>query len=156
LQPAEIVDIGIEKEKKRREFYDLAAKKFSDEQKLADLFARLRDWEDEHVRRFQELRDSLTMGQYTESYPGETEAYMQALVESELYDMITPERFAELVENEFDALDIGIGFEKDAVLFFSGLALYLDENEREVVNELIKEERQHMLYLFNLKNELKG
>ena len=154
LQPAEIVDIGIEKEKKRREFYGLAAERFSDKKELAELFERLRDWEDEHVRKFQEIRDGLTMGEYTESYPGETEAYMQAIVDNELYSMITPDRFGELVKTEFDALDIGIGFEKDAILFFSGLALYLGEKEREVVTELMKEERQHMLYLFNLKKEL--
>jgi len=154
LQPAEVVEIGIEKEKKRRDFYALAAENFKDKKELSDLFARLRDWEEEHVRKFQEIRDKLKKAQYTESYAGETEEYMQALVDSELYNAVTPERFAEVVKTEFDALDIGIGFEKDAILFFSGLSRYLEEDEKGVVKQLIREEQQHMLYLFNLKKEM--
>jgi len=154
LQPAEVVEIGIEKEKKRRDFYALAAERFSGKKELAELFTRLRDWEEEHVRRFQEIRDRLKKAQYTESYSGETEDYMQALVDSELYNAITPDRFAEIVKTESDALEIGISFEKDAILFFSGLAHYLDPNEKSVVKQLIREEQQHMLYLFNLKKEM--
>jgi len=156
LQPADIVEIGIEKEKKRRDFYALAAGRFKDKKELAELFEKLRDWEEQHIEKFQQIRENLRKAQYTESYPGETEGYMQALVDSELYNMITPDRFEEIVKTEFDALDIGIGFEKDAILFFGSLAGYLDVGDREVVEKLVDEEKQHMLFLFNLKKELQG
>ena len=94
LQPAEIVEIGIEKEKKRRDFYAIAADHFKENEELAKLFAKLRDWEDEHIKKFTEIRDHVSKAQYTESYPGETEAYMKALIDSELYDEVTPEAFA--------------------------------------------------------------
>jgi rubrerythrin len=156
LQPAEIVEIGIEKEKKRRDFYALAAERFKAEKGLAELFARLRDWEIEHIRRFEQIRDTVIKAQYTESYAGETEAYMNALVDSELYTKITPEKFAEIVKTPVDALDRGIGFEKDAILFFSQLSRFIDPKSREVVTRLIEEEKQHMLYLFNMKKEMTG
>jgi rubrerythrin len=156
LQPAEIVEIGIEKEKKRRDFYALAAERFEDEKELAELFAKLRDWEEEHIKRFEEIRDGISKAQYTESYAGETEAYMQALVDSELYDKITPEQFNSAVKTPMDALDIGIRFEKDAILFFNGLARFVDEHIKKVTSTLIEEEQQHMLYLFNLKREMTG
>ena len=54
LQPAEIVEIGIEKEKKRMEFYGLAAERFKDNKELNELFIKLRDWEVDHIKRFQE------------------------------------------------------------------------------------------------------
>ena len=154
LQPAEIVEIGIEKEKKRRDFYALAAENFKDNEELAKLFGRLRDWEEEHITKFQEIRDGVSKGQYTESYPGETEAYMKALVESEIYDKITPEGFKDLVKTPADALDMGIRFEKDAILFFNGLGRFVDESIKKVTGKLIEEEQQHMLYLFNLKKEM--
>jgi len=156
LQPAEIVEIGIEKEKKRRDFYALAAERFKGEKELGDLFARLRDWEVEHIRRFEEIRDGVKKAQYTESYPGETESYMDALVDSDLYAKVTPEKFAELVKTPLDALDRGIGFEKDAILFFSHLARFIDPTSREIVDRLVKEEQQHMLYLFTMKKEMGG
>jgi rubrerythrin len=156
LQPAEIVEIGIEKEKKRRDFYALAAERFKGDRALADLFARLRDWEIEHIRKFEQIRDGLSKAQYTESYSGETEAYMDALVDSDLYGKITPEKFSELVKTPIDALEKGIGFEKDAILFFSQLSRFIDAKSREIVDTLIKEEQQHMLYLFNMKKEMAG
>jgi len=154
LQPAEIVEIGIEKEKKRREFYAIAADHFKDNEELAKLFARLRDWEDEHIKKFQEILDHVSKAQYAESYPGETEAYIKALIDSELYDEVTPEAFAAKVESPADALDMGIRFEKDAILFFNGLSRFVDDKSKEICGTLVDEEQQHMLYLFNKKKEL--
>jgi len=156
LQPAEIVEIGIEKEKKRRDFYALAAERFKGERKLAELFARLRDWEIEHIRKFEAILDSVRKAQYTESYPGETEGYMDALVDSDLYAKITPEKFAGIVKSPLDALDRGIGFEKDAILFFGQLERFIDPASKEIVDRLVKEEQQHMIYLFNMKKEMSG
>jgi rubrerythrin len=154
LQPAEIVEIGIEKEKKRRDFYALAALHFKERRELADLFARLRDWEIEHIRRFEEIRNHLKPALYAESYDGEAVAYMDALVDSDLYAEMTPERFKTVVKTPADALDRGIGFEKDAILFFSGLGRFIGEQSKSVIDQLIKEEQQHMLYLFNMKKDL--
>lgn len=154
LQPADIVDIGIEKEKKRRDFYALASEKFKGNKELADLFTRLRDWEVEHIRKFEQIREGVRKARYTESYEGEIEAYMDALVDNDLYRAITPERFADLVKTPVDALDRGIGFEKDAILFFSQLARFIDAKSGEVVDTLIKEERQHIVYLFSMKKEI--
>lgn len=156
LQPAEIVEIGIEKEKKRRDFYAMCAEQFKGKRELYELFKKLYDWEVEHVRRFTEIRDTVSKAQYTESYSGETEAYMNALVQSDLYADLTPSRFAEEIKTPVDALEKGMGFEKDAILFFSGLAPFIDAKSREVVQTLIKEEQQHMLFLFNMKKELTG
>ena len=156
LQPAEIVEIGIEKEKKRRDFYAIAAERFKEKRELADLFGRLRDWEIEHIRRFEEILDTVRKARYTESYEGEIEAYMDALVDNDLYRLITPERFAELVKSPIDALDRGVGFEKDAILFFSQLSRFVDAKSKEIVDVLIKEEQQHMGYLFRMKKEMAG
>ncbi len=156
LQPAEIVEIGIEKEKKRRDFYAIAAERFSGRKELADLFARLRDWEVQHIRKFEQIRDTVVKAQYAESYEGETQAYMDALVDGELYARITPESFASLVHSPEEALDRGIGFEKDAILFFSQLTKFVDEKSGEIVKTLINEEKQHVLYLFEMKKSLTG
>lgn len=155
LQPADIVEIGIEKEKRRRDFYALAAERFSGDEDLARLFGRLRDWEEGHIRKFEKIRDTVASGVYAESYPGEIEQYMQAVVDSDLYAELTPESFAASVTTPAEALERGIGFEKDAILFFGGLGRYLDEKSREVVDQLIAEEQQHMVQLFEMKKKLK-
>lgn len=155
LQPSDIVDIGIEKEKKRRDFYAIAAEQFGDNADLAKLFGRLRDWEETHIRKFEKIRDTVAGGSYAESYPGEIEEYMQAVVDDDLYKDLSPETFAASVKTPAEALDKGIGFEKDAILFFGGLANFLDEKSKEVVDQLIEEEQQHMVQLFEMKKKLK-
>jgi rubrerythrin len=154
LQPSDIIDIGIEKEKKRRDFYALAAGRFKDNADLASLFGRLRDWEEEHIEKFGKIRESVKSAHYAESFPGEAEVYMQALVDSELYDEMTPYRFAEMVDSPGTALDLGIRFEKDAILFFSELSRFADPKTKEVTAKLIREEQEHMVHLMKMKKEM--
>ena len=154
LQPSDIVDIGIEKEIKRRDFYALAADHFSDKADLARLFGQLRDWEEGHIRKFQKIREEVKGGNYAESYPGEIHEYMAAVVNSDLYENLDAESFALTIKTPEAALDAGIGFEKDAILFFGGLANFVDPKSRKVIQELISEEQQHMLQLFEMKKKL--
>jgi rubrerythrin len=154
LQPSDIVDIGIEKEIKRRDFYALAAEHFSEKAELAALFGRLRDWEEGHIRKFEKIRDDVKGGNYAESYPGEIHEYMAAVVQSDLYENLDAESFALAIKTPEEALEAGIGFEKDAILFFGGLANFVDPKAREVIQELITEEQQHMLQLFEMKKKL--
>jgi rubrerythrin len=154
LQPSDIVEIGIEKEKKRRDFYAIAAKQFGDNAELAALFGKLRDWEETHIRKFEKIRDTVAGGSYAESYPGEIEEYMQAVVDDDLYKDLSPESFSASVKTPAQALDRGIGFEKDAILFFGGLSNFLDKKSKEVVDELIAEEQMHMVQLFEMKKKL--
>ncbi|MFO7915301.1 MAG: ferritin family protein [Candidatus Krumholzibacteriales bacterium] len=154
LNPSDIVDIGIEKEKKRRDFYALAAEHFEENSDLAGLFIRLRDWEEDHIRKFKEIRSEVSGGGYAEDYPGELEAYMNALVQSDLYDDINPDDLAKSIKTPVEALERGMTFEKDAILFFSGLSKFLDEKSQEIVEKLIQEEREHLVYLFDMKRKI--
>jgi len=154
LQPSDIVDIGIEKEIKRRDFYALAAEHFADNAELARLFGRLRDWEEGHIWKFEKIREDVKGGNYAESYSGEIHEYMAAVVEGDLYENLDSESFALTIKTPEAALEAGIGFEKDAILFFGGLAGFVDPKAREVIEELITEEQQHMLQLFEMKKKL--
>ncbi|MBN2071689.1 MAG: hypothetical protein JW814_09560 [Candidatus Krumholzibacteriota bacterium] len=154
LKPADIVDIGIEKEKKRRDFYGRVHERFSGESELAGLFAKLRDWENEHIERFEEIREGVRGGQGVESYPGEISAYMQAIVESDLYSDISPESFAEKIKTAADAIEMGIRFEKEAIIFFNGLSHFIDHSFFKTVRTLIEEEQQHLIMLFGMKKKL--
>jgi len=154
LQPSDIVEIGIEKESKRRDFYALAAERFSDSAERAELFGNLRDWEEGHIIKFRKIRDEVKGGHYAESYPGEIHEYMAAVVDSDLYENLDAESFARAIKTPEEALDAGIGFEKDAILFFGGLANFVEPKAKTVIEELIGEEQQHMIQLFEMKKKL--
>ena len=147
---AEIIDMGIEKEKKRRDFYGLVASKFTDKE-LKGLFTSLRNWEDEHVQKFSDIKKGLSQSETTESYPGELVDYINALVDDKIYADVTPEKFSVHITTPLSAINYGIGFEKDAILFFNELKQYIPEKNKWVVDKLIEEEKQHLIYLSKLR-----
>jgi len=149
---AEIVDIGIEKEKARRDFYAAVAEHFDDED-MKSLFKKLSDWEQTHVKKFSNIRDDLKKPKPMESYPGELDEYMNSLVSDKLYKKVSPDSFASNVKKPLQAIDIGIEFEKDAILLFSELAHFAKTSKKDVLLQLIEEERQHMMYLNKLRKK---
>ncbi|MCX5693159.1 MAG: ferritin family protein [Candidatus Omnitrophica bacterium] len=150
---SEIVDLGIEKEKKRRDFYGLVAEKFSGKN-MKELFTKLRDWEEEHIKKFTEIRASVKELRETESYEGELNYYMQALLDDKLYNDVSPAKFSANVKTPLDAISYGIGFEKDAIIFFNEIMGYTVDARKDVIKKLIEEEKQHIVYLAALKEKV--
>ena len=152
---AEIVDLGIEKEKRRRDFYGAVAARTDDEE-LKELFGRLRDWEEEHIRIFSGIRAELDEHETVESYPGEQRDYMEALIDDQLYRDVSPEEMADLTGSPREAIERGITFEKDAILFFRSLGAFLSSPQREVIERLVREEQTHLVYLTRLRARYRG
>lgn len=149
---SEIVDLGIEKEKKRRDFYGLCAEKFNNKD-MKELFTKLRDWEETHIQKFTEVRASVKELKETEGYEGELNSYMQALLDDKLYNDVSPAKFSANVKAPLDAVLYGIGFEKDAIIFFNEIINYTVDARKEVIKKLIEEEKQHIIYLALLKEK---
>ncbi|MDP3791418.1 MAG: ferritin family protein [Candidatus Omnitrophota bacterium] len=149
---AEIIDMGIEKEKKRRDFYAYTADKFK-EKDMKELFSRLRDWEEEHIKKFTVIRNSTQTYEAGESYKDELLAYMKYMVDDMLYDQITAQWFSKNVRQPLEAIKYGIGFEKDAILFFSELLKYMMAPDKEKIEELVGEEKKHLIYLSELRKK---
>jgi len=149
---AEVIDMGIAKEKKRRDFYGLVAARFR-QKDMKELFTRLRDWEDTHIKKFTQIRDSIEESEATESFQGEFEAYMKSLVDELLYKQVSAKEFTKNVKSELSAIRYGMGFEKDAILFFNELLKYMSAYHKEKIEELIGEEKKHLTYLSELKKK---
>lgn len=149
---AEIIDMGIEKERKRRDFYGRVATEFK-EKDLRKIFSDLRDWEEEHVKKFTDIRNSIKGEEIAESYQGEFTAYISALVDDKLYAMVTASAFAKNIKTPLDAIQWGIGFEKDAILFFNELLEYMPSENRGKVRQLVEEEKKHIVYLAELRKK---
>lgn len=149
---AEVIDMGIEKEKKRRDFYGRVSEYFKEDD-MKKLFSRLRDWEGEHIKKFNAIRDTVKIDESQESYEGELAEYMKALVDDELYSQVSAKEFSKNVKTPRSAIQYGIGFEKDAILFFNELLKYMEPVHTEKVLTLIDEEKKHIVYLSQLRQK---
>ena len=147
---AEVIDMGIAKERKRRDFYALVAKKFKDKE-MRELFTELKGWEEEHIQKFTDIRNSVEESEVIESYQGEFEAYIKSLVDDMLYKQVSAANFAKYVRNPLAAIRYGMGFERDAILFFSELLRHMTPKHQEKIAELINEEKKHLMYLARIK-----
>ncbi|NUM34471.1 MAG: ferritin family protein [Candidatus Brocadiae bacterium] len=156
FQIADIMEMGIEKERKRRDFYTKLSQIYEDT-RLTKLFGDLARWEEEHVERFTHIKNSLgEMQESKESYDGELMNYIEAYLDNKLYYEIDSEKFHEKVKLADDALTMAMHFEKDAIIFFTELFNFVDAEHKPTIKKLIDEEKQHLLQLYNMRKSLKN
>lgn len=156
LSGSEIVAIGIQIEKNGRDFYDALVKQAKNK-KAGEKFEYLKGEEEKHIKVFQEILEKLPGYEQAESYPGEYVAYMNDLAGN--YIFTKKDRGIAAAKNaktDLEAVEFGIGFEKDSIIFYEGMKKIMPEYDIKVVEELIRQEQTHLRQLFDLKNSLSG
>jgi len=151
---SEIAELGIQIEKNGRDFYNTLLKQ-SKNQKAKEMFKYLADEEEKHIAVFQEILDKVHKYEPPESYPGEYFAYMSALASE--YVFTQKDKGGEIAKNitsDKEAVDVGIGFEKDSILFFEGMKKVVHEHDHKIVDELIMQEQSHLRELSDFKKKL--
>jgi rubrerythrin len=151
---SEIVELGVQIEKNGRDFYSTLAKQ-SKNQKAADSFKYLAGEEGKHIVVFQKILAGVANYEPAESYPGEYFAYMHALAGDYVFTQKNKgAEIAKKIKSDKEAIDIGIGFEKDSILFYTAMKKMVPDKERKAVDELILQEQKHLRQLLELKASL--
>lgn len=151
---AEIFDLAIETEHNGKAFYEAAAQAASGPE-VQKVMTHLANAEAEHARLFRDLKASasLSSASIPESYPGEQEENMQALLRARvLPDEATGLQVVRELVDDTAALDFAIAFEKDTILFMQQMKEMLPEAEREQISVLIAQEHGHIRALQQIKD----
>ncbi len=152
---SEIVEIGIQIEKNGRDFYrEVAGCSGSENSKK--VFNFLMEAEEQHIETFSKLLSSVKKYDPPEAYPGEYFSYMKALADDHIFTK--PDTGCDIgkkVSSDIEAIDMGIGFEKDSIKFYEGMKKVVPEKEHGMIDALIEEERKHLKELAGLKQLLK-
>ena len=78
---------------------------------------------------------------------------MQALASQTVFTQKDKGRqIAAKIKSEPEAIDLGIGFEKDSILFYQGMKRFVPEYDHKIIDELILQEEYHLALLWELKN----
>lgn len=145
----EVVEQAVRTERLGYDFYTTTAKKFEKNDALKRLFETLADKERVHEKMFLELREM--MGDEEPAGWADVSEYMRAIVESEFF--LAREKSLpslEQVKTVEDALRFALGFEKETLLYF--YALRDAVREKDMVDEIINEERSHIMWLAKFKD----
>jgi rubrerythrin len=144
----EVVEQAVRAEQLGYRFYTEMAERFRENARLHDLFATLAGKELIHERNFKELHDCVGDAE-PEGWEDVSE-YMRAFVESEFFlgsgkALTSMER----IRTPAEAVNFAIGFEKETLLYFLGVRDAV--KQREIVDEIINEERSHVMWLNRFK-----
>lgn len=145
----EVIEQAVQTEKLGYQFYMFMAEKFAGEQGLNKLFTTLAEKELRHEKAFSELKEVVRVSEPVGWE--EVEQYMRAIVESEFF--LGKNKSLPAMENiktVKDAVDFAIGFEKETLLYFYGIKDAV--KEKEIVDEIINEEKSHIRWLSSFKS----
>ncbi len=151
----EILSIALRLELNGEAFYRVASK-MVEEKELHDLFIYLAVEEKRHYRHFKKLADVTNKKQGISLFQppdaDELSLYLSAL--SGLKVFTDPQAGAKLgrdVKNDSAALEVAIGLENDAIQFFRKILNHVNDNDKELVENLIAEEEDHVKRLEDFK-----
>jgi rubrerythrin len=148
----EVIEQAIQTEKLGHDFYTAMAKRFNEYEQLKSLFEMLATKELQHEKRFLALKDGIKE-QEPEGWE-EVSSYLRAVVESEFFlgkNKSLPS--LEHLKTVKDAIHYALGFERETLLYYYGLKDALINTG--AIDEIVNEEKSHIVWLRELKNTLK-
>ena len=151
---SEVVELGIQIEKNGKDFYNAVAQQ-SKSQKAKQVFQHLAGEEEKHIIVFQKILDSVSKYEPPESYPGEYFAYMNALAGENIFTQKDRGNdLAKKVTSDKQAIELGIGAEKDSIIFYEGMKKAVPDYDYKTIDQLINQEQDHLKQLTDLKKDL--
>ena len=147
----EVIEQAVQTEKLGYEFYISMANRFEKDENLRKLFETLAVKEQEHEKTFAGLKE--TVGEQDLEGWEEASQYLRAIVESEFFlgkNKSLPS--LDHLETVEDAVRFAIGFEKETLLYFLSLKDVIAE--KELINEIINEEKSHIVWLSEFRKSL--
>ncbi len=149
----EAIELAIRTEKLGFTYYRDLSTKFKDNKELHSLFTKLAERELAHEQTFTDLKQKI--GDSEPEAWQEVSEYMRAYVESAFF-LGREQSFAHMqnVTDVMAAAGLAIGFEKETLLFFYSIREAVEE--KDIVDAIIQEEKNHILWLANFKKSIGG
>jgi rubrerythrin len=151
---SEIVELGIQIEKNGRDFYGTLAAQ-SKNPSAVKVFGYLAGEEEKHIAVFQKILEKTQRYEPPQVYAEEYLAYMSALAGEHIFTRKEQgKKAAEKISSDNEAVDTGIRFEKESIIFYEGMKKAVPDYDQKIVDELILQEQNHLVQLTGLKKNL--
>lgn len=149
----EFLEMAIKIEQNGYKFYEMAAQDKS--KNVQDIFMQLAGREREHEHTF---RDMLTRaGGYVPENPCENYEYIRGVADSSIF---AGDRAQALVTKgamtDIEAVEAGIGFEKDSILFYSEVRGMVPRQDQDIMDMIVNEEKKHLSELSYMANRIRS
>jgi len=151
---SEVLEIGIQIEKNGRDFYATMAVQTKNA-KAGEIFKFLAGEEEKHIKVFQGILDKLEKYQPQGLDADDYYAYMNAIASESVFTQKDKgKEIARGIKNDKDAINMGIGAEKDSIVFYEGIKKVVPGYGQKIVDEVIVQEQDHLRQLLDLKGNV--
>lgn len=151
----EVFEMALQIEQMGYDFYKTMAHNTANTQ-LRLGYNQLAAEEKKHLDSFEQLRDSIYKIDTNRLDNWEEVAlYFKALIDTKVLPT-SPENNSLLPElkDEIGAIHISISFEKDTILFLQEISRWINPEDKNRIEQLIEEEKSHILKLLQMKKEI--
>jgi len=149
LDLVDLIDVAVKIEASGYEFYSKLSKKV--EGKMAELFNDFAEQERDHGKTFRSLLEkykSTSPVELSSWADEEVKGYLTSFAQTSIFPKI---KSSDIPDNVEEAVKMAIEVEKDSIIFYNEIEALVPD--KEVINEIIKEERKHLADLSKLLND---
>ncbi len=147
----EVLEMAVQTERIGFQYYTNMALKFKSDTELVKLFTTMAAKEKTHEMTFTELKGLVAKSGTEPQDWEEVTNYMRAFVESEFFlGKVKSLPSLDQIKTVKDAVRFALGFEKETFMYF--LELRKIVKEKEIVDEILNEEKSHIMWLASFKS----
>ena len=149
---SELINFAVEIEKQGALFYENMAKRTTNES-VRKLYEFLKAEELIHRHKYQEMLNKVDSAANDEHiYTDEYHQYLNSMVESIVFRK--DEVFQNKLTKDNEVIDYAIIKEKESILLYMEMRLMIKPEQQSIVDEIIKEEKSHIVKLLDLKQKV--
>lgn len=155
IKTREVIEAAVSIEENGYAFYK-SVEGAIDDKDVKDVFSFLAGEENRHIVAFKKIYEWIDDQEDTIIDDEDSSNYIKALAEKNVFTK--KDAANDLVKNiktPFDAINLALNFERDSILFFNEIKSFVSQDNRDLINKLIKEEHDHIVKLHKLENQLK-
>lgn len=155
IKTREVIEAAVSIEENGFAFYKSVEKSIKDKD-VKDVFSFLAGEENRHIVAFKKIYEGIDDQEDTIIDDEDSSNYIKALAEKNVFTK--KDAANDMVKNintPFNAINLALNFERDSILFFNEIKSFVSQDNRDLINKLIKEEHDHIVKLHKLENQLK-
>ena len=150
---SEILEINIIEERNGAAYY-ISLSESTKNKELAKAAAEIAEQEKTHEKRFTKMLDQVRAREPEESYAGEFNSYIQALMNEKMFPDEEAARIAAMNKSDEDAIYIALKTEEATLKILNSLKENVDSSEMKYVDLTVKEEQDHVARLNQILKNL--
>jgi rubrerythrin len=153
FEAKEIFKFAIRIEENGEEFYRFASN-LADDEETKKIFNYLGDEEVKHKKTFTRLLSEITKDVSFESYSDEYMDYLRCYVDNVIFTDEELEKQKKEVKDVLSAIKFAMQKELDSVLYYHEVEKFVSPQQKDLIEEIIAEERKHYAKLSEMKKNL--